>query len=414
MEKTAIVLSGGGSCGAYEMGVWKALRRLGIDYQIVTGVSVGALNGFLMVQNDYKVAYKMWSNVGYDLLFNNFINANDKNLTNTDIYMKYVNGFLENGGMDITKLELAVTNLFDENKFYNSNIDFGIMVYNLSELKSEALTKSEIPKDKAKDYIIASATCFPAFKIKEIGDKKYIDGGYGDNLPINLAIKMGATKIIAVDLGQVGFKKTPKQDNVEIKYIRPKNDIGSFLIFEKNQAQKNISYGYNDTMKMYGELVGNKFTFYKFGYSFFTKQINKKLKQYINNIDKNVGNKQFSKIKSELTKKALNINNLEINDFLNQSIDILGSALKINDTKIYFIYQFNGIVKRKFKKIEDLNYDLLTNKIKNKQISSLLGSKYIVKYIYENLKANKNSELSLLYVLFKKEFLAALYLICIE
>ena len=150
-------------------------------------------------------------------------------------------------------------------------------------------------------------------------------------------------------------------------------------------------------MKMYGELVGSKFTFYKFGYSFFTKQINKKLKQYINNIDKNVSNKQFSKIKSELTKKALNINNLEINDFLNQSIDILGSALKINDTKIYFIYQFNGIVKRKFKKIEDLNYDLLTNKIKNKQISSLLGS-----------------ELSLLYVLFKKEFLAALYLICIE
>ena len=414
MEKTAIVLSGGGSCGAYKMGVWKALRRLGIDYQIVTGVSVGALNGFLMVQNDYKIAYKVLSNVTYDLLFDNFISTNDKNLTNTDIYMKYVNGFLENGGMDITKLELAVTNLFDENKFYDSNIDFGIMVYNLSELKSEALTKSEIPKDKAKDYIIASATCFPAFKIKEIGDKKYIDGGYGDNLPINLAIKMGATKIIAVDLGQVGFKKTPKQDNVEIKYIRPKNDIGSFLIFEKNQAQKNISYGYNDTMKMYGELVGSKFTFYKFGYSFFTKQINKKLKQYINHIDKNVSNKQFSKIKSELTKKALNINNLEINDFLNQSIDILGSALKINYTKIYFIYQFNGIVKRKFKKIEDLNYDLLTNKIKNKQISSLLGSKYIVKYIYENLKANKNSELSLLYVLFKKEFLAALYLICIE
>ena len=72
------------------------------------------------------------------------------------------------------------------------------------------------------------------------------------------------------------------------------------------------------------------------------------------------------------------------------------------------------VIKRKFKKIEDLNYDLLTNKIKNKQISSLLGSKYIVKYIYENLKANKNAELSLLYVLFKKEFLAALYLICIE
>ena len=32
------------------------------------------------------------SRIIYDLLFDNFISTNDKNLTNTDIYMKYVNG----------------------------------------------------------------------------------------------------------------------------------------------------------------------------------------------------------------------------------------------------------------------------------------------------------------------------------
>ena len=50
MNKTAIVLAGGGSRGAYQIGVWKALREMGIDYQLVTGTSVGALNGVLMVQ----------------------------------------------------------------------------------------------------------------------------------------------------------------------------------------------------------------------------------------------------------------------------------------------------------------------------------------------------------------------------
>ena len=40
----AVVLSGGGSKGAYEIGVWKALRKLHISYDIVTGTSVGALN----------------------------------------------------------------------------------------------------------------------------------------------------------------------------------------------------------------------------------------------------------------------------------------------------------------------------------------------------------------------------------
>ena len=33
MNKTAIVLAGGGSRGAYQIGVWKALREMGIDYQ---------------------------------------------------------------------------------------------------------------------------------------------------------------------------------------------------------------------------------------------------------------------------------------------------------------------------------------------------------------------------------------------
>ena len=32
----AIVLSGGGAKGAYEIGVWKALRKLHIKYNIVT------------------------------------------------------------------------------------------------------------------------------------------------------------------------------------------------------------------------------------------------------------------------------------------------------------------------------------------------------------------------------------------
>lgn len=40
-SKTALVLSGGGSRGAYEAGVWQALVDLGIKIDIVTGSSVG-------------------------------------------------------------------------------------------------------------------------------------------------------------------------------------------------------------------------------------------------------------------------------------------------------------------------------------------------------------------------------------
>ena len=60
--KRAIVLSGGGSKGAYQIGVWKALRKLNISYDIVTGTSVGALNSILLVQKSYLKALWLWYN----------------------------------------------------------------------------------------------------------------------------------------------------------------------------------------------------------------------------------------------------------------------------------------------------------------------------------------------------------------
>ncbi|WP_319559640.1 patatin-like phospholipase family protein [Marispirochaeta sp.] len=39
-----LVLGGGGGRGAYEIGVWRALRELGIGFHAVAGTSVGALN----------------------------------------------------------------------------------------------------------------------------------------------------------------------------------------------------------------------------------------------------------------------------------------------------------------------------------------------------------------------------------
>lgn len=52
------------------------------------------------------------------------------------------------------------------------------------------------------EYAIASASCFPAFPIHYINKQGYIDGGYYDNLPISLALKMKADKIIAIELSR--------------------------------------------------------------------------------------------------------------------------------------------------------------------------------------------------------------------
>lgn len=405
--KTAVVLSGGGAKGSYQVGVWKALRKLNIKYDIVTGTSVGALNGVMMVQNDYKEALKFWTNLDYPTLFNK-----DFKKVKENIYLTYIKGFISEGGMDITNLENALDRVFDETKFYSSDIDYGIVVYNLTEKKAEMITKDNVSTGDVKDYIIASATCYPAFKIKNINHTKYIDGGIYDNLPLNLAIDLGADKIISVDLKALGIKQEVKEPEKIITTISPNNNIGSMLEFDKHIARRNIRYGYNDTMKTFDKLIGNKYTFNKEVYNLLINRVKNKfdltLNQYLN-----AKTDFWGEVQRLLSMYILKDLKLKENKFID-IIEFAGKTLKIDDSKIYFINYYNYLLKIRFNKIPEVNQKLIKDKISKKDINSLLGSKYIVKYIYQIIKnADEYKELYSLVPLFKKEFLTAIYLISI-
>ncbi|MBA3028362.1 MAG: hypothetical protein FP816_06040 [Desulfobacteraceae bacterium] len=56
-----IALEGGGAKGAYQMGAWKAFMEMGISFQVVSGASMGAINGAFMVQGDYERARAFWT-----------------------------------------------------------------------------------------------------------------------------------------------------------------------------------------------------------------------------------------------------------------------------------------------------------------------------------------------------------------
>lgn len=56
MNKTASVLSGGGSRGYYELGIWQALSEMNIHINIVTEISIGTINGAIITQGEYDTA----------------------------------------------------------------------------------------------------------------------------------------------------------------------------------------------------------------------------------------------------------------------------------------------------------------------------------------------------------------------
>ena len=404
----AIVLSGGGSKGAYEMGVWAALRKLKIKYDIVTGTSVGALNAAVMTQQTFYKGLLFWHNLNSKMIFNQEIKEDYHTKEGKKNILKiYAKGVL-NGGMDVKGLDETLRKVIDTKKFFKSRIDMGIITFNVKTLKPKEITKKDLNENNLCDYLLASASCFPAFKMKEIDNENYIDGGIYDNLPINLAASLGATEVIAVDLKEVGFKQKVKDPNLKITYISPRNDIGSFLIFEKDMARRAMKLGYNDTLKVMKKLDGNIFTFHL---NDLNKNYNRYISKYISNIKKYLNMDKQSNLldgilKLSIIKRIFNEKTMK-DEYINL-IEQLGVNLELDDTKIYSINKYNKELINTFSKVEnDLEIESL---IKQNKLKKLLNNKATIKYIYDMLEIKNKKKLYGIILLFPKLFLQSIYL----
>ncbi len=191
----ALVLAGGGARGSYQVGVWKALMELDWHPQIITGTSVGSLNGAMFVLDQYETARDMWLSIRSKDVME--LPEEDADLSALHQFLRSV---VKAGGMDVTPLEEIVERVLDEDALRAAPTRFGLVTVEQRGLKARELTLDEIPAGKVKDYLMASAACFPALRAREIDGVKFLDGGYSDNMPTGLAKKMGADELVCVDL----------------------------------------------------------------------------------------------------------------------------------------------------------------------------------------------------------------------
>lgn len=265
MAKLALVLGGGGSKGAYQMGAWKALREEGVSFDLVVGTSIGALNGALMAQGSYERAVELWESIEYSKIFAGERAEEIENVQTTADLLRYTLGdMLHEGPLDASPLQALIWEYLDEDALRSSAIDFGLVTVEFPTLRPVTLVKSDIPVGKMADFLMASASCFPVFPPKEIDGVRYIDGGYHDNLPVRMALRCGAEEILAVDLDGPGLGRRPPA-SLEIPYTRVRShwDLGSCFCFDQNKFTRNRILGYLDTMKALGRLEGKRYAFEK-------------------------------------------------------------------------------------------------------------------------------------------------------
>ena len=261
--KRAIVLAGGGSCGSYELGAWKALAELGMDYQIAAGTSIGAINACLMAQKDLELTKSLWENITVDQVMADGINFEPSiraMLNQMKNLRPFLKKFINSKGADITPLIQLLDQVIDEERLQRGPIDFGLVTVQTTPLKAVELTRREIPAGELTHYLLASAACFPAFPMYQIGENRFVDGGYYDNLPIALALKMGAEEIIAIDLDCNGTH-TNYLNQPYVTYIRPSWSLGSTLNFQQEIMKRNERLGYYDTLREYGKILGFRYAF---------------------------------------------------------------------------------------------------------------------------------------------------------
>lgn len=278
MGKLAVVLSGGGAKGSFQVGVIKRLVEKKIFPDIVIGISTGSLQAVGWALNPFgHLLNEVWSNIKSE----------------KDIYTKslfnYINCILgkKSGIYEFDGLRNILKKYFNKEKIINSPIDCYVGHVSLQTSQLNYIDKYNLTIDD----IIASCTIPITFPPVEKNGHQLVDGGVRDIVPLKKAIDLGADKIIVVLCSNVNLKnigickniidvslrvleillneifvndienclrinelikntKQSKYKYIDIKVIQPSEDIIDTLEFNPEKIKRNIEHGYYKALEI--------------------------------------------------------------------------------------------------------------------------------------------------------------------
>lgn len=174
--KVGLVLGGGGAKGAAEIGVLKYIEEAGVHIDYIVGTSIGSIIGGL-----YSVGYRSQQ------LDSLFVNTDWENIFSESIA----------GTQQISNVFSDLLNLPDSVDFDSLPIPYRCVATDIINTEEVILQRGNLAR-----AMRASMSIPGAFKPVKWEGKLLVDGGMLNNLPVDIAQKMGADIIIAIDLAQ--------------------------------------------------------------------------------------------------------------------------------------------------------------------------------------------------------------------
>jgi NTE family protein len=258
-----LVLAGGGAKGVYHLGVWKALRELGIEVDAFVGTSIGAVVAGLLAQDDDAAIEGLSESITVEsvvALPEGFVDDGKLSvgLSSLADTQNLIRSMVKHGGLDTSPLRKLLESRIDESRVRASGKDLGVVTIDLTSFKPREMYIEEMGAGRLIDYLMASAA-FPGFTPPVIEGKRYMDGGMADNIPYSMARQRGYRRIIVSDISGMGINRRPEVEGSLTVYIKNSIEMGGVLDFDREFMKQFELLGYLDAMRTFGRYMGYRY-----------------------------------------------------------------------------------------------------------------------------------------------------------
>ncbi len=266
--KLGLVLDGGGGKGAYQIGVWKAMREFGLDTQVqaIAGTSVGGLNAALFVQGDFDLAYLIWSK---EIRRIHGMEMQKKLSELIDDYIDFSK--IMESPIDCF---LATYCPFQTGEYLNCNNDRNIpeslvhgemTYYNLRMISQKECRILFQTCTTPKAVMLATSALPVLCRTVWMNGRPHRDGGLKDNTPVYpLAFGSDCDTVLAIRLSQIEAVDTSQFPHTSVLEIVPNVDsrelslLNGTLNFDPAHAKRLIEAGYRDSRALFEGVLQNR------------------------------------------------------------------------------------------------------------------------------------------------------------
>lgn len=249
MKKTGLVLGGGGAKGSYEIGVWMALRELGLETSIrgVSGASIGALNMALFAQGDLQEALELW------------LGLSTRDVVGVDFKRVLLS---REGALSQKKIRSILQKVLNPEALAASPLDLYACCCRTEGYQAEYISLNRPRPTDIAAVLLASAAIPVAFPPVWMDGRAYCDGGVADNEPVRPLYEKGFRRLIVVGLNPEKPPRTEGFPGAEFCIIVPRrrelfrSGVETVLEFSPERSLRRLSCGYLDGLEALGAFFG--------------------------------------------------------------------------------------------------------------------------------------------------------------